>query len=258
MTAHAVACAGCAASLGRVRARIQALRIDAEHAPIPLLERWIRAPRDLALLERELLRRHVTHCAGCRADVVEMARLLALPLPAGLALRIVSVPGPDLLAAVAAMLAVAVMLFTTTMPSTNRIHAPPPTSGGSHAERSADLRPMPSTGVEGEGIRLREIVPGDAGRDIVEASLPGAGAAVHLWIPPLPLDERTVVLVRICQADGSILSQQRMEAGGLREGVVFAAPALGWREAVYRIEVRATDPGDSSPIRLFEVRFRRR
>src|SRR5262245_5545538 len=75
MESHARECAACAGLLSRIRDRLPEAMANAGHAPVSLLERWVRAPAQLTALERELLRRHLAECDTCREEAGVIAEL---------------------------------------------------------------------------------------------------------------------------------------------------------------------------------------
>ena len=245
MDAHAAECAECTELLMRMRARLPALAVDAEHAPVSLLENWVRAPGKLTALERELLERHLDACDSCREEARELASL------AGLAPPRIRVPhhwrGP--LGAGFAAAAVLTAIFAVRLSE----HTSPPVQV--RPQPVAPAEPAPAEPLPALTIALRERSRGEAPGGEPSAATPVPGAALRLKLPPLFIDDAHEVLVRLEDGEGAVVWEARMSARALGDTLAPTVGAAGWHSGPYLLRVVPEAGRDSAAARVFAFRL---
>jgi len=252
VASHAAACDACAALRERVLARLPAVADDAGHAPVELLERWVRTPGDFTPLERRLLEGHLAACETCRGDAEELSRALGVtPLapwsrsrPGGTLRRVV------LGVAVAASL-VAVFLV-------GRLDHVAPTAPGSGLAppppvRTAPTAPAPAP--ETRRLVIRDRMRGDETPDVPSARLARGDTDLRIHLPTLFLEPADSLRLRVLDAGGGLVAERVLSAGESAREVALTPRSGRWVAGAYRVELEPVRRGEGARVRVYAFRL---
>jgi len=249
---HAAGCDACAALRERVRARLPAVADDAGHAPVELLERWVRAPGDFTPLERRLLERHLAGCETCRGDAEELARALGVtPLVPSPRSR----PGDTLRRA---MLGVAVAASLVAVFLVGRLDHVAPTAPGTRSAPPAPARTRPAAPAPSPETRrlvIHDRMRGDEAPAVPSVRLARGATDLRIQLPTLFLEPADSLRLRVLDARGDLVAEHVLSAGESAREVALTPRSGSWVAGDYRVELEPVRHGDGARVRVYGFRL---